>query len=205
MPRRPPLRSPTTATNRSSRRCRPGWHPSPRDEATLYLVLLDDQVDTPAGQRPMAVPAAGLGAAWPRSTACSTGSPSAVPPIRPPPPSDDPDTYKLIVNTDASNLGNVTTTPNDFTAPLIGTYDQANQDVPYFTGSPAALDALAPRPAERGPRPLRPTRPGRRRGAHPGVERDVAGGQPRTGHPGGGPLGVPRTCRRPRRLRAPSR
>ena len=46
-PRRPPPHSPTTATSRSCRPSQAGMAPFTPGEATLYLVLLDDQVDPP--------------------------------------------------------------------------------------------------------------------------------------------------------------
>jgi hypothetical protein len=75
------------------------------------------------------------------------------------PPSGLPATYDIIANADACNLGDVTTTPYVYNnpvdgsagAPLIGTYDANNQNVPYFTGDPLPWTPWLPDPLSAGP------------------------------------------------------
>jgi hypothetical protein len=127
-----------------------GMAPFTPGEATLYLVLLDDQVDTPVTNGRWLFPPR-----VPILMAEEHGMLDGFTLGQPPDPADGPSgaeaTWQLLVDYDAANLGDVTITPGDFSAPLIGTYDTANQGVPYFTGSPEPWTPWLSDPLSSGP------------------------------------------------------
>jgi hypothetical protein len=127
-----------------------GMAPFTPGEATLYLVLLDDLVDTPVVNGRWLFPPR-VSELMAEEHGMFDGFSLGSPPTAADGPSGSAATYDLIVNYDAKNLGDVTTTPSDFSAPPIGTYDQGNQGVPYFTGSPQPWTPWLSDPLSGGP------------------------------------------------------
>jgi hypothetical protein len=127
-----------------------GMAPFAPGEATLYLVLLDDQVDPPGTNGRWLFPPR-VSELMAEEHGMLDGFSLGSPPDRTDGPSGAVTTYDLIVNYDGGNLGNVTATPNDFSAPLIGTFDDGNQGVPYFTGTPQPWTPWLSDPLSAGP------------------------------------------------------
>jgi hypothetical protein len=127
-----------------------GVAPFTPGEATLYLVLLDDQVDAPPTNGRWLFPPR-VSELMAEEHGMFDGFSFGSPPNPAARPSDVKATYDLIVNCDGANLGDITATPNDFSAPPIGTYDAGNQNVPYFTGTPQPWTPWLPDPVSAGP------------------------------------------------------
>jgi hypothetical protein len=127
-----------------------GVAPFTPGEATLFLVLLDDQVDPPGTNGRWLFPPR-VSELMAEEHGMFDGFSLGSPPTTSDGPSGSATTYQLITDYDAGNLGDVTVTPNDFSAPLIGTYDDGNQGVPYFTGTPQPWTPWLSDPLSAGP------------------------------------------------------
>ncbi len=127
-----------------------GQAPFVPGEATLTLVLLDDQVDTPVPNGRWLFPPR-VAESMAEEHGMFDGFNLGSPPDAADGPSGAAATYDYIVNADLSNLGSITTVAGNFAAPLIGTYDAGNQNVPYFTGSPVPWTPWLPDPLSVGP------------------------------------------------------
>lgn len=125
-----------------------GIAPFTPGESTLYLVLLDDQVD-PVGTngRWLFPPSTSQLMAEEHGMFDGFVSGEAPNPADPPAPA----AWPTIAQYDAQNLGGVTTDFGNPDAPLIGTYDANNNNVPYFTGDPMPYTPYLPDPMSFGP------------------------------------------------------
>lgn len=135
-----------------------GMAPFVPGEATMLLVLLDDQVHTPVANGRWLFPPR-TSEAMAEEHGMFDGFTLGHAPNANDAPSGAQSTYDIIANADISNLGDVTVTPYVYNKPidgstgaaLIGTYDANNQNVPYFTGTPLPWTPWLPDPLSAGP------------------------------------------------------
>jgi hypothetical protein len=127
-----------------------GIKPFTTGEGTHFLVLLDDQVDpvTTNGRWLFPPQVAQLTA---EEHGMFDGFVPGQPPNHNDGPAGDATTYQTILSYDGQNLGDIRTDFSDPTAPLIGTYDVNNKNVPYFTGDPVPYTPWLSDPISDGP------------------------------------------------------
>jgi len=130
-----------------------GTAPFVPGEGTHFLVLLDYQTSAPIGTNGRWLFPPRTSVAEAEEHGMLDGFTFGQAPNTSAGPAGDAKTFQYLTTLDANNLSSMTATPYDFSSSptMIGTYDDNNQGVPYFTGTPAPWTNYLPDPLSAGP------------------------------------------------------